>query len=130
MTKETIAQALARLASDTKGRSETARLRDVLPEIEAALAAGVSRAAVLDTLHAQGFTMGMKSFESALYRLRQRQKKDASQGAEKPRAVGKENVQASPTRDSQTQTKAVGDFQIPVPKKFAHNPAPDDSILD
>lgn len=127
MSKETIGEALTRLASDTKGRSETARLKDVLPQIEAALAAGVSRAAVLDTLHGQGFKMNMKSFESALYRLRRRQQGPAP--TEKERAVGKENGALAPA-ETTPETKKVGQFEIKVQKKFTHNPAPDDSILE
>ncbi|EHD6004934.1 hypothetical protein JQY81_004724 [Salmonella enterica] len=70
MTKTSVADVLRELAKGDKSRSETARLRDVIDEVEAALAAGVSRSAVLDALHGQGFTMTLKSFESALYRIR------------------------------------------------------------
>jgi len=70
MSKNSVAEALRTLATSDKSRSETARLRDVFGEVEDALKAGVSRAAILETLHAQGFTMTPKSFESALYRLR------------------------------------------------------------
>lgn len=58
----------ALVKSDAK--SETARLRDVLGDVEKALASGVSRGAILETLHTKGFTLSLKGFESALYRLR------------------------------------------------------------
>ncbi|MCT8003918.1 hypothetical protein NZL82_18790 [Sphingomonas sanguinis] len=77
MTKTSVADVLRELAKGDKSRSETARLRDVIDEVEAALAAGVSRSAVLEALHGQGFTMTLKSFESALYRIR----KQRGQGA-------------------------------------------------
>lgn len=67
MQKDSVADVLRSLATGDKSRSETARLRDVFPEVETALNAGVSRAAILDALHGQGFTMTLKSFESALY---------------------------------------------------------------
>jgi hypothetical protein len=70
MLKNSVADALRALAVGEASRSETARLRDVMDDIEAALKAGVSRAAVLDTLQGRGFSMTMKSFESALYRIR------------------------------------------------------------
>jgi hypothetical protein len=70
MDENRVANALRALAADDKKRTETARLRDVFPDIEAAFEAGVSRADILQTLHDQGFKMTMKSFESALYRLR------------------------------------------------------------
>lgn len=72
MSKDSVVEALRALATSDDRRSETARLRDVFDEVEGALNAGVSRAAILETLHGQGFTMTAKSFESALYRLRRR----------------------------------------------------------
>lgn len=42
--------------------------------MENALNAGVSRVAVLGALHAQGFSLTLKSFESALYRIRQKRR--------------------------------------------------------
>ena len=50
------------------------RLRDVVAEVETAIAVGVSRAAILEALHEHGFTMTLKSFESALYRIRKQQR--------------------------------------------------------
>jgi hypothetical protein len=75
MEKTSVVEVLRALATGDKNRSETARLRDFIDEIENALAAGVSRAAVLETLHNQGFTLTLKSFESALYRIRQKREK-------------------------------------------------------
>lgn len=75
MQGNSVAEVLRALAISDKARSETARLRDVVGEVEAALSAGVSRAAVLAALHGQGFTMTPKSFESALYRLRKQREK-------------------------------------------------------
>lgn len=60
------------MAEAADGRSETSRLRAVLPDIERALAAGVRRQSILDALHQDGFTMSMKTFEKALYRIRKR----------------------------------------------------------
>ena len=81
MTKDSVADVLRALATGDKSRSETARLRDIVDEVEAALAAGVSRAAVLEALNAQGFTMTLKSFESALYRIRKKRTQAAKPAA-------------------------------------------------
>ncbi|KGH00004.1 hypothetical protein P245_03260 [Comamonas thiooxydans] len=81
MQKESVADVLRSLARGDQNRSETARLRDVFPDVEAALQAGVSRAAVLEALHGQGFKMNLKSFESALYRIRRQKAKTAEPGA-------------------------------------------------
>ncbi|SPA23668.1 conserved hypothetical protein [Cupriavidus taiwanensis] len=75
MKRSSVAGALRALATDSKGRSETARLRDVFEEVEAALSAGVKRQAILDALNAQGFRMTLKSFESAMYRIRGQRRK-------------------------------------------------------
>lgn len=83
MDKTSVAEALRTLA-DSKSRSETSRLREVFAEVEAALSAGVSRSAILETLHEQDFKMTAKSFESALYRLRKQ--RNAGQ-LEKPKNV-------------------------------------------
>lgn len=72
MDKNTIAESLRALATNDKKRSETARLRDVIDDVEIALKAGVSRTTILETLHEQGFSMTPKSFESAIYRLRKK----------------------------------------------------------
>ena len=72
MDKEKVSAALQELAAEYAGtpRSEAARLHEVLDDLEAALAAGASHAAVLATLHAQGFSLTPLSFESTLARLR------------------------------------------------------------
>lgn len=94
MSKDSVVEALRALATSDDRRSETARLRDVFDEVEDALQAGVSRTAILETLHGQGFTMTAKSFESALYRLRRRrgpaektERVHAPDSSEKPERV-------------------------------------------
>ena len=90
MDKNSVAEALRALAG-SESRSETSRLREVFDEVETALSAGVSRTAILETLHEQGFTMTAKSFESALYRLRKQR-----EAGKLPKAKA-ERVHVSPT---------------------------------
>ncbi|MCY1459297.1 hypothetical protein D9M71_767630 [compost metagenome] len=104
---------LQAMAAADNGRSETARLRDVFEDVERALQVGVSRKAVLDVLHQDGFTMTAKSFESALYRIRKQRKAVGHGQPAKP-------VPAK--RPAQTE-----DFRPPT---FTHNPTPPDNILD
>jgi hypothetical protein len=80
---ESVSEALRALAArSARGpRSEAARLREILDDVEAALAAGAGHAAVLRTLHRHGFTLTAKSFESTLYRLR-RERRAAGQRSE------------------------------------------------
>jgi hypothetical protein len=70
--KEKVSAALQELADEHRGipRSDTARLREVLDDVEDALSAGASHSAVLDTLHNQGFSLTLSSFQSTLARLR------------------------------------------------------------
>jgi len=71
-----IAAELKKLELGNTGRSETSRLRDVEGNIERALAAGVSRRVIYETLqHVMGLTMTFDSFKIALHRLRKRRKK-------------------------------------------------------
>jgi hypothetical protein len=70
--KNKVSAALRELADEHRGipRSDTARLREVLDDVEDALSAGASHSAVLATLHNQGFTLTLSSFQSTLARLR------------------------------------------------------------
>jgi molecular chaperone GrpE (heat shock protein) len=70
--KQTVSEALQELANEHRGlpRSDTARLGEVLDDIEHALAAGASHHAVLETLHSQGFSLTLSRFQSTLARLR------------------------------------------------------------
>jgi hypothetical protein len=64
------ASRLRSLAADIAKRSKTAVLRDVFPEIETAIRAGVSQVVILDELRLLGFEMNQHAFRSALRRLR------------------------------------------------------------
>jgi len=72
LDKEKVSAALRELADEHRGipRSDTARLREVLDDVEDALSAGASHSSVLDTLHGQGFSLTLSSFQSTLARLR------------------------------------------------------------
>lgn len=75
MNKNSVADALRALASNDKKRSKAARLRDVLDDVEAALAAGVSQADVNIELNKNGLEMTLASFRTTLLRLRKQREK-------------------------------------------------------
>lgn len=131
MTKTSVADVLRELAKGDKSRSETARLRDVIDEVEAALAAGVSRSAVLEALHGQGFTMTLKSFESALYRIRKQRGQGGAgaPAAPAPAPLRHDEKPGDTAPAPPAAGKKAGGFEIPVPKRFTHNPKPDDDLL-
>lgn len=116
MTKDSVADVLRALAIGDKSRSETARLRDIVDEVEAALAAGVSRAAVLEALNAQGFTMTLKSFESALYRIRKKRTQPAKPAAN--RSAAQAEREAAALAAAQAPQEPAGE-----PKMRITNPA-------
>ncbi|WP_197717926.1 hypothetical protein [Cupriavidus taiwanensis] len=116
-----MAGALRALATDSKGRSETARLRDVFEEIEAALSAGVRRQAVLDALNAQGFRMTLKGFESAMYRIR-RQRGKAT------RVSCTAQLAATPPIPPQTQT--THSKEAPVASEATADTAATEAVRD
>jgi hypothetical protein len=89
-------------------RSETARLREVLDELEAALAAGASHATVLQTLHTQGFTLTASRFERTLARLRE--EREAGQMAHVEAAFGTaaKTPKSRPSRRAELESQAQG----------------------
>lgn len=70
MDRKAFTENLHALATTSKGRSKAAQLRDVLDDVEAAFAAGVTHSAVLAALQQQGIEMTPNTFEGTLKRLR------------------------------------------------------------
>lgn len=77
----TAAQALLALSRSSTARTQVARLRELLPDIEAAQAAGVRHQHILDALNAHGFALSLKAYSVMLYRLRQARAKSPQAGA-------------------------------------------------
>ncbi|MDD5581331.1 MAG: hypothetical protein PHY16_18940 [Methylobacter sp.] len=97
MQKTNIVDELRALATSSEKRPDTARLRDIFNDIEATLTAGVSRADVHKTLQKHGFTMTLRGFETALYRIRKQRRQKSGQNLNTP---SKENATAATTPDS------------------------------
>jgi hypothetical protein len=98
-TAETVADALKKLASEDGSRSKTARLREVLPEIEAAQKAGVRNQKIVETLNAHGFELNLKTFETTLYRIRKKPGKETKSTAATPqKGTPKEGAKNAPTQ--------------------------------
>lgn len=85
MSPERTSQALRELAAEASQRSKAQFLARVLPDVEAALAAGASRAEVLRRLSDSGLQMSPAAFGSALARLRRRQRSAPPQATAEPR---------------------------------------------
>jgi len=118
----TAAQALLALSRSSTARTQVARLRELLPEIEAAQAAGVKHQYILESLNAHGFALSMKAYSVMLYRLRQARAKNpeasAAAGASKfvaqvPAATTTEKTAQSPSPAASPTDPKPGE-----PKRF------------
>lgn len=117
MDKNAIAERLRALATDSKNRSKAAQLRDVIADVEAALAAGVSRIKIVEVLAENGLEMTLATFETTLKRIR---KKNRSRPA--------------PAKQTQTNTtKHQSDDEPELIESgvaaVSHNPADIDAIV-
>ena len=75
MSKKILVEQLRTLASDDAKRSKAARLRDVIDEVEATLAAGITRAEVVKKLSENGLEMALATFNSELQKIRKKRGK-------------------------------------------------------
>ena len=80
-----IAEGLHRLTTDSSKRSKAARLRDVLPSIEAAKAAGVKQSEIVKVLAASGLELSEKSLGVMLSRIRKKSNSLAESSIDSPR---------------------------------------------
>ncbi|WP_157659505.1 hypothetical protein [Burkholderia ubonensis] len=101
MSDTDLSTQLRALARNPAQRSQTARLRDVLPDVEAAIAAGVRHEHILRTLHNDGFTFTMSGFKQALRRLRARNERAHSAAASTGGSRRPENGYEPPMRAPQ-----------------------------
>jgi hypothetical protein len=72
MDRKAIAKRLQALAADDTHRSKAARFRDILEDVEMALAAGVARTRIRQELEDQGLEMTLATFDTTLARLRKK----------------------------------------------------------
>jgi len=95
----TAAQALLALSRSSTARTQVARLRELLPNIEAAQAAGVKHQHILESLNAHGFALSLKAYSVMLHRLRQARAKNpqASAAAAASQFVAQVPAAATPT---------------------------------
>jgi hypothetical protein len=76
--RDPAAKALARLGTDPRSASAAARIRRLLPDIEAAISRGVRHADIIATLAEEGLRLTLGQFRTELWRARH--KRQADQG--------------------------------------------------
>ena len=75
MSKKILVEQLSVLASDDTKRSKAARLRDIIDEVEATLATGITRAEVVKKLSENGLEMALATFNAELQKIRNKKGK-------------------------------------------------------
>ena len=84
--KNNAIHALVRLADGVDGKSDAAKIREVIESVEMALSAGVCREKVLETIkESLGVSMSMKTFEKNLYRIRKKKKSEKLEAETPPK---------------------------------------------
>jgi hypothetical protein len=97
MDKKALAERLRTLAVDDTRRPKMARLRDVLEDVEMALAAGAKRADVVEALRTHGLDMSLSTFKTSLKRRRARRACPPSTATAAARITALPAQGASPT---------------------------------
>ncbi len=72
MTENTLSEQLRLLATNNMQRSKSARLREVLDDVEWALAAGVSKSLIIEQLAKNNLHFTLTTFNTTLQRLRKK----------------------------------------------------------
>ena len=121
MDRKAIAERLRALACDDKKRSKAARLRDVIDDVEVALAAGVSRSLVVKELAAHGLEMTLATFETTLKRIRQKHAK--------PSIKSDNQAQGQPTKSGETPPVVNAESEAESFVIGSLNPADLDKII-
>ena len=103
MDRKIASERLRALATNDEKRSTASRLLDVIDDIEAALAAGVSRSAVIEELATLGLEMKPETFYSALKRIRKKRGKPSASSSNpsksEPNKAKESTVQESKKND-------------------------------
>lgn len=113
MDRKAIAKRLRALAAEDTKRSKAARLRDVLADVEAALAAGVARTRIRQELEAQGLKMTLATFDTTLARLR-KQRQQPDRGATQAAAAESGETPADDAAPAGARTPAEAPSHSPA----------------
>lgn len=94
MTSPTASDQLNALATTSSKRSKTARLKDLMPDIDHAMQSGVPRSEILQILSASGLEMTMSYFDVARRRIK-KLPSSSSRKLDSTRLGGSSNVDNS-----------------------------------
>ena len=104
MDRKIASERLRALAANDEKRSTASRLLDLIDDIEAALAAGVPRSAVIEELATLGLEMKPETFYSALKRIRKKRgKPSASLSKPEPKKAASSTIQEVSNKNSEQE---------------------------
>ena len=124
MSKKILVEQLRTLASDDAKRSKAARLRDVIDEVEATLAAGITRAEVVKKLSENGLEMALATFNSELQKIRKKRGKPSVTSVKSNNQLVTKTIQPV-SKPSDTEPE---DEEEP-PLVVSHDPRDIDAIM-
>ena len=129
MDKKTVSERLNALASNDAKRTKAARLRDVIDDVESALASGVPRTKVLETLNQLGLGMSLSTFDMTLHRIRAKQKPTVHQAKTFPATENNSPAISEPKFKRSQKPAAENKTEDPPGQDKSHDPADLDSIM-
>jgi len=97
-----VAEDLLDAPASSTARSETAQLADLIEQIDAAMARGVSRRELHARLQKRGLTMSLPVFDNALHRIRKRLGRCAPNRAHAPLTVPRRPESSLPHASTST----------------------------
>lgn len=134
MDKPTLLDALKALPEGDVRRTKTGRVRELLPQIEAAQAAGYSNEDIAKALKDQGLDVSKKTLETMLYRIRKESGLHNPQTAQKVdiKKANKVTLEASEqvAQGGQEKIVKVADQAAITPSKLRRASRNDDIDLD
>lgn len=122
MDKKAISERLRKLAASSNHRSKAALLRDVIDDVEAALAAGISRSSIVKALSEHGLEISLSTFDTTLKRIRKKRGGKPLSPKAQPASQPKKSSEPLPMED-ETETHEEN------PVVGSHNPADLDKII-
>lgn len=108
MTAKTLAEKLALLAKNDLKINKSARLREVLPQIEIALKAGVTKEKIIEQLAEDGLIFTVSYLNITLHRIREKQKPKSIKGINSPHKAISENQVIEPEKSTVIEAEIYG----------------------
>lgn len=120
MGKEKIKEVMQALSEGSANRTAIGRIRDIFDDIEIALSAGVKREAIWKALDKEGIKMPLKTFESAIFRIRKERGEKQKHQPGKPSVSSDQAVTKTPAAPGDNPLRALSG----KPKEGEFNPIP------